>query len=55
MLVSLSTLPQGQGPIMHRVLESLRDLPVRAVVTLGPALGGETFDVPASPPRIRSN
>ena len=45
-LVSLSTLPQGQGPIMRRVLASLRDLPVRAVVTLGPALSQETFDVP---------
>ena len=33
---------------MHRVLESLRGLPVRAVVTLGPALAGETFDVPGN-------
>ena len=48
LLVSLSTLPQGQGPVMHRVLTSLRDLPVRAVVTLGPALAGESFDIPAN-------
>ena len=30
------------------MLESLRDLPVRAVVTLGPALAGESFDIPAN-------
>ncbi len=47
-LVSLSTLPQGQSPVMRRVLEALRDLPVRAVVTLGPALAGERFDVPTN-------
>ena len=47
-LVSLSTLPQGQGPVMHRVLAALRDLPVRALVTLGPALAGESFDVPTN-------
>jgi UDP:flavonoid glycosyltransferase YjiC (YdhE family) len=47
-LVSLSTLPQGQGPVMRRVLEAMSTLPVRAVVTLGPALAKETFDIPAN-------
>ncbi len=47
-LVSLSTLPQGQGPVLRRVLEAVRNLPVRAVVTLGPALAKETFDIPAN-------
>ena len=47
-LVSLSTLPQGQGPIMRRVLAAVRVAPVRAVVTLGPTLSRETFDVPAN-------
>ncbi len=47
-LVSLSTLPQGQAPIMRRILEALRGLPVRAVVTLGGSLAGESFDPPAN-------
>ena len=45
-LVSLSTLPQGQGPIMRRILDALRGQPVRAVVTLGRTLAGESFDAP---------
>jgi hypothetical protein len=47
-LVSLSTLPQGQGPVMHRVLEALGGLAVRAVVTLGPAPARVSFDVPGN-------
>jgi MGT family glycosyltransferase len=47
-LVSLSTLPQGQGPIMQRILEALHGLPVRAVVTLGRSLAGDSFDPPAN-------
>ena len=42
-LVSLSTLRQGQGPVMHRVLEALGQLPVRALVTLGPSLDRSDF------------
>jgi UDP:flavonoid glycosyltransferase YjiC (YdhE family) len=45
-LVSLSTLPQGQGPLMQRVLEALRDVPIRVVATLGPTLSNETFIIP---------
>jgi MGT family glycosyltransferase len=47
-LVSLSTLPQGQGPVMQRVLDALRDVPIRVVATLGPTLADETFIVPAN-------
>ncbi len=47
-LVSLSTLPQGQGPVMRNVLEAIARLPVRAVVTLGPSLTNESFDRPAN-------
>jgi UDP:flavonoid glycosyltransferase YjiC (YdhE family) len=45
-LVSLSTLPQGQGPMMRNVLDAIGGLPIQAVVTLGPALAGESFDAP---------
>jgi UDP:flavonoid glycosyltransferase YjiC (YdhE family) len=47
-LVSLSTLPQGQGPVMRNVLETIAKLPVRAVVTLGPTLAQESFDTPTN-------
>ncbi len=49
-LVSLSTLPQGQGPVMQRILDALDDLPVRAVATLGPTLARETF---VAPPNVQ--
>ncbi len=42
-LVSLSTLPQGQAPVMHRILSALASMPVRALVTLGPALDPAEF------------
>lgn len=45
-LVSLSTLRQGQGPVMHRVIEALGALPVRALVTLGPSLDRSEFVAP---------
>ena len=47
-LVSLSTLPQGQAPVMRNVLEAIAGLPIRAVVTLGPALAQESFDTPTN-------
>ena len=47
-LVSLSTLPQGQGPVMQRILTALASLPVRALVTLGPALDAAEFSAPAN-------
>ncbi len=45
-LVSLSTLNQGQGPLMHKVLEAIAGLPVRALVTLGPSLAAGDFKAP---------
>ena len=45
-LVSLSTLPQGQGPLLKRVLAAVGMLPVRALVTLGPSLDRADFTGP---------
>ncbi len=45
-LVSLSTLSQGQAPLMERILTALAELPVRAIVTLGPALAASRFTPP---------
>jgi UDP:flavonoid glycosyltransferase YjiC (YdhE family) len=45
-LVSLSTLPQGQAPAMRRILEALDAMPVRALVTLGPSLRQDDFQAP---------
>jgi len=47
-LVSLSTLPQGQAPVMKRILIALDSLPIRALVTLGPALDPAQFRGPAN-------
>jgi MGT family glycosyltransferase len=46
LLVSLSTLPQGQAPILHRILGAVESLPIRALVTLGPALNASEFTAP---------
>jgi MGT family glycosyltransferase len=46
LVVSLSTLPQGQGPVLQRILLALNSLPVRALVTLGPALDAGRFRAP---------
>ena len=48
LLVSLSTLDQGQVPLMKRIIEALTGLPVHAVVTLGPTLAASQFDVPTN-------
>src|SRR5260370_18626556 len=45
-LVSLSTLDQGQATLMESILVALGSLPVRALVTLGPALGAARFTAP---------
>lgn len=45
-LVGLSTLRQGQGPLMHRVIRAVGELPVRALVTLGPSLDRSEFTAP---------
>jgi MGT family glycosyltransferase len=46
LLVSLSTLPQGQAPLMERLLTALAGLPVQALVTLGPSLAASPFSPP---------
>ncbi len=45
-LVSLSTLEQGQSIVMERILAALGGLPVRVLVTLGPALASSRFTPP---------
>ena len=48
-LVSFSTMYQGQEAALRRVIEALGGLDVRAVVTLGPSLAPESF---ATPPNV---
>ncbi len=50
-LVSLSTTYQQQADVVRRVVAALADLPVRGLVTLGPALDGERFSLP---PNVRA-
>lgn len=45
-LVSLSTSDQDQAGLLRRLLAALARLPVRALVTLGPAVDGGSFDPP---------
>jgi UDP:flavonoid glycosyltransferase YjiC (YdhE family) len=45
-LVSLSTLAQGQAPVLQQILTALASLPVRALVTLGPSLDASQFTAP---------
>ena len=45
-LVSLSTMAQGQATVMHRVLAAVASLPARVVVTLGPSLDASQFTAP---------
>jgi UDP:flavonoid glycosyltransferase YjiC (YdhE family) len=47
-IVSLSTLDQGQSDLLRKILVALAGLPVRALVTLGPALDAVEFDPPAN-------
>jgi UDP:flavonoid glycosyltransferase YjiC (YdhE family) len=44
-VVSLSTLQQGQAPLLQRLLDAIAPLPVRALVTLGP-LDSVAFHAP---------
>lgn len=45
-LVSFSTAPQGQAEPLRRTLKALGMLPVRGLVTLGPALSADAFEAP---------
>jgi UDP:flavonoid glycosyltransferase YjiC (YdhE family) len=47
-VVSLSTLDQGQSGTLRKIIAALADLPVRALVTLGPALEAGQFEPPAN-------
>jgi UDP:flavonoid glycosyltransferase YjiC (YdhE family) len=47
-LVSLSTLEQGQAAVMQRVIQALAPLAVRGLVTLGPALDAAQFKAPSN-------
>ncbi|MBI5287758.1 MAG: glycosyltransferase family 1 protein [Chloroflexi bacterium] len=42
-LVSMSTLQQGQAPAMHRIVDAIGGMDVRGLVTLGPALNRDDF------------
>lgn len=45
-LVSLSTTYQGQADVVRRIGAALADLPVRGLVTLGPALRPDDIELP---------
>ncbi|HET7463260.1 MAG TPA: nucleotide disphospho-sugar-binding domain-containing protein [Longimicrobium sp.] len=47
-VASLSSTFQDQGGVLRRIIAALGSLPVRALVTLGPAMAAERFDVPAN-------
>jgi MGT family glycosyltransferase len=47
-LVSFSTMYQGQEPVLRRVIAALGGLDVRALVTLGPVLSPADFPAPAN-------
>jgi len=47
-LVSFSTMYQGQEPALRRTIEALGTLPVRGVVTLGPVLSVDEFPAPGN-------
>lgn len=45
-VASLSSTFQDQRGVLQRIIAALGGLPVRGLVTLGPAMAGERFDVP---------
>lgn len=45
-LLSLSSTYQNQAPVVERAIEALGQLPVRGIVTLGPALEAARFKAP---------
>jgi MGT family glycosyltransferase len=47
-VVSLSTSPQGQLPVLQRLVDALGGLPVRVVVTTGPAIDPALVVAPAN-------
>ena len=47
-LVSLSTIDQGQTPLMRRILRAVAELEARILVTLGPALDRSDMEASAN-------
>lgn len=47
-VVSLSTTPQGQTGVLQRVVDALEGMPVRALVTTGPAVDPQSILAPAN-------
>lgn len=47
-VVAFSTSDMGQRPVVQRVVEALSTMPVRTLVTLGPALAPADLDLPAN-------
>jgi MGT family glycosyltransferase len=47
-VASLSSTFQNQREVLRRIIAALGALPVRGLVTLGPAMAGERFDVPSN-------
>jgi MGT family glycosyltransferase len=45
-LVSLSTGNMDQAGLIKRIIDALTGMPVRGVVTLGPAMAGASFEAP---------
>jgi MGT family glycosyltransferase len=48
LLISLSTLAQGQAQVLDRCIQAAGDLPLRVLVTLGPSLTREDSESPAN-------
>lgn len=53
-VASLSSTFQDQRDALRRIIAALGTLPVRGLVTLGPAMAGERFDVPANVASVAS-
>lgn len=53
-VASLSSTFQGQRDLLQRIITALGTLPVRGLVTLGPAMAGETFHVPPNVAAVAS-
>lgn len=51
-LISLSTTYQRQADLMRRIVAALADMPVQALITLGPALQSERLTLP---PNVRAD
>ena len=53
-VASLSSTFQDQRGVLQRIITALGALPVRGLVTLGPAMAGERFEVPANVAAVAS-